>query len=160
MKRKTLSWFAIPSLAFLLFSSSGCDKKDDNPAPPPADDIYTITATMSGANEVPANTTTGSGTTTGTYNATKNLLTYSVSWTGLTGPATVGHFHSPAVAGANASPLVFFLLQNNGTAGTASGSATLSDTQEADLLAGKFYSNIHTAANTGGEIRGQVAATK
>ena len=83
-----------------------------------------------------------------------------MTWTGLTGTATVGHFHSPALPGANASPLVFFLLQNNGTAGTATGSAQLSDAQETDLLAGKFYANIHTTANTGGEIRGQVSATK
>jgi len=115
---------------------------------------------MSSANEVPVNASTGTGTTTGSYNATTNTLTYSVSWSGLTGTATVGHFHSPAVAGANASPLVYFNLINTGNSGTASGSINLTDAQEADLLAGKFYSNIHTAANTGGEIRGQVTASK
>ena len=36
------------------------------------------------------------------------------------------------------------------------GSATLTDAQAADLQAGKYYVNIHTAANKGGEIRGQV----
>ena len=36
------------------------------------------------------------------------------------------------------------------------GSATLTDAQAADLVAGKYYVNIHTAANPGGEIRGQV----
>lgn len=158
MKRKALSWIAIPSLALLLFSSTGCDKEDD--PPPPAGDIYNINATMSSANEVPVNSSTGSGTASGTYNATNNTLSYNISWTGLTGTATVGHFHSPALAGANASPLIHFNLVNNGSAGTATGVATLTEAQEADLLAGKFYSNIHTAANTGGEIRGQVAATK
>jgi len=32
----------------------------------------------------------------------------------------------------------------------------LTDTQAADLLAGKWYFNIHTEANRPGEIRGQV----
>jgi hypothetical protein len=116
---------------------------------------------MSSANEttLPA-PSTGTGTTTGTYNATKNLLAYSVTWSGLTGPATVGHIHSPALPGATANPLVYFILNNNGNSGTASGSITITDAQEADLLAGKFYSNIHTSLNSGGEIRGQIAATK
>jgi len=160
MKRKALSWIAIPSLALLLFSSSGCDKNDDNPPPPSTDDIYNINTTMTSANEVPQNSSTATGTTTRTYNATKNLLTYNVTWNGLTGPATVGHFHSPALPGANASPLIHFNIPANSSSGSTSGVATLTEAQEADLLAGKFYSNIHTAANTGGEIRGQVAATK
>jgi hypothetical protein len=76
----------------------------------------------------------------------------------LTGTATLGHFHGPALAGANASPVITFNLVNNGTAGTASGTVVITDAQEVDLLAGKWYGNIHTAANGGGEIRGQVSA--
>jgi hypothetical protein len=38
----------------------------------------------------------------------------------------------------------------------AKGTATLTDAQAADLQAGRWYINIHTAANRGGEIRGQV----
>ncbi len=44
----------------------------------------------------------------------------------------------------------------NATASPVEGSATLTDAQAADLVAGKYYINIHTAANPGGEIRGQV----
>jgi hypothetical protein len=158
MKRKTLSLLSIPMLALLFSGVSGCDKNDDNPAP--AGDMYNINATMSSANEVPTNTSTATGTTTGTYNATNNLLTYNVTWTGLTGPATMAHFHSPALPGANANVLIHFNVPPNSPSGSLSGVATLTEAQETDLLAGKFYANIHTAANGAGEIRGQVAATR
>src|SRR5229473_2827332 len=44
----------------------------------------------------------------------------------------------------------------NATSSPAEGSAILTDEQAADLTAGKYYINVHTAANPGGEIRGQV----
>lgn len=141
---------------FVVLSS--CDKDEDVPVI--QDEMYKFTANMSGANETTPNSSTATGTTTGTYNATKNLLTYNVTWSGLTGTATGGHFHSPGIQGVNAPVLIGLLLQNNGSSGFASGSNTLSDTQEADLLAGKFYSNIHTTANAGGEIRGQLNPVK
>jgi hypothetical protein len=40
------------------------------------------------------------------------------------------------------------------------GEATLTPEQVADLLAGKWYANIHTQANPGGEIRGQVTRVR
>ncbi|MFL5811460.1 MAG: CHRD domain-containing protein [Flavisolibacter sp.] len=145
---------------FVLSLVIGCSK-DNNNNNTPADVIYTISATMNGANEKPnAITTSGTGTTTGTYNQTTKELKYSVAWSGLTGTATVGHFHGPAAATATASPIIYFNLVNNGTSGTANGTITLTAAQEADLLAGLWYSNIHTATNGGGEIRGQVSATK
>ena len=159
MKRKTLNWFISLMAIGFLFAFQAC-KKDNNNSTTTADVVYNIAATMNGSQEVPANATTGTGTVSGTYNATTNMLTYSVTWSGLTGTATVGHFHSPALAGFNASPLIYFNLNSNGNAGTANGSILLTDAQEQDLLAGKFYANIHTQANTGGEIRGQVAATR
>ena len=48
------------------------------------------------------------------------------------------------------------LLFPNATSSPVEGSATLTDAQAADLAAGRYYINIHTAANPGGEIRGQV----
>jgi len=147
--------------AVLLLGTVVSCSKDDNNNNTPADEIYTISATMNGANEKPnATVTSGTGTTTGTYNKTTHTLQYNVSWTGLTGTASVGHFHGPAPTTLTASPVIYFNLVNNGAAGTATGSAVLTTAQEADLLNGLWYSNIHTAANSGGEIRGQVAATK
>jgi hypothetical protein len=152
MKKTALSLALVSLLAF-----TSC-KKDDNNTP--ADDMYNISASMTPAQETGTLTgnPTGSGTTTGTYNATKNQLQYNVTWTGLTGTATLGHFHGPAAAGSNASPVITFNLINNASAGSATGTINLTDAQEADLLAGKWYTNIHTATNGAGEIRGQITA--
>lgn len=71
---------------------------------------------------------------------------------GLSGPATAAHFHGPASAGANAGVVVPFA----NAASPIEGQATITAAQAADLMAGRWYANIHTAANPGGEIRGQM----
>jgi CHRD domain len=156
--KKTIFSFTSLSLILLTGFIYSCDKDDDNPTSNA--DMYNISASMSPARETVTlnGLPSGSGTTTGTYNAATNSLQYVVAWTGLTGPATLGHFHGPALAGATALPVITFNLVNNGATGTASGTIPLTDAQEADLLAGRWYTNIHTQANGGGEIRGQVAA--
>lgn len=156
--KNTFASFAFSLLLISFVSFIYSCKKDH--ATTTTNDMYTISATMSPSQEtgVLNGSPTGSGTVSGTYNAANNSLQYSVTWTGLTGTATGGHFHGPALAGTNAAVVVPFTLVNNGTSGTASGTVTLTDGEEADLLAGKWYANIHTAANGGGEIRGQVSA--
>ena len=96
----------------------------------------------------------GQGTLTATLNKTTSELTWKITYTGLTGPATAAHFHGPAAAGANAGVSLGFAS----AASPIEGKATLTAAQVADLMAGKWYANVHTAANKGGEIRGQVAA--
>src|SRR5271165_1130433 len=59
-------------------------------------------ADMKGASEVPPNTTTGSGTVTATYDPATKELSWSGTFSGLTGPATAAHFHGPAETGKNA----------------------------------------------------------
>src|SRR6202140_619737 len=111
-------------------------------------------ATLDSASEVPANTSAGKGTADIDFDAATKKLTWKVTYSGLSGPATAAHFHGPAEAGKNAG--VALAIPNAGTS-PAEGSATLTDAQAADLMAGKYYVNIHTAANPGGEIRGQLA---
>jgi hypothetical protein len=101
---------------------------------------------------VPPKTSAGVGEAKATLNTTTKALTYSVTYSNLTGPATMGHIHGPALPGANAGVVVPFA----NPASPISGTATLTDAQMADLQAGKYYVNIHTAANPGGEIRGQL----
>jgi hypothetical protein len=112
-----------------------------------------LKATLDGASEVPATTSAGKGTADIDYDATTKKVTWKLTYSGLTGPATAAHFHGPAEAGKNAGVA---LAIPNATSSPVDGSATLTDAQAADLLAGKDYINIHTAANPGGEIRGQV----
>jgi len=110
-------------------------------------------ATLDGKSEVPANTSAATGTADLDYDAATKKLTWKLTYSGLSGPATAAHFHGPAEAGKNAGVAV--AIPNAGTS-PAEGSATLTDAQAADLLAGKYYVNVHTQANPGGEIRGQV----
>jgi CHRD domain-containing protein len=110
-------------------------------------------ATLEGKSEVPPTTSAGKGTADIDYDAATKKLTWKVTYSGLTGPATAGHFHGPAEVGKNAGVAV--AIPNIATS-PAEGSATLTDAQAADLMAGKYYVNVHTAANPGGEIRGQV----
>src|SRR4030088_417767 len=109
--------------------------------------------TLDGKSEVPANTSAGTGTADVDYDAATKKLTWKVTYSGLSGPATAAHFHGPAEAGKNAGVAVAI---PNATSSPAEGSATLTDAKPADLTAGKYYINVHTAANPAGEIRGQV----
>jgi hypothetical protein len=112
----------------------------------------TMKVNLTSAAEVPPVTSPGKGTADVSFDTTTKTLTWKVSYSGLTGPATMAHFHGPAEAGKN-GPVAVPLKD---AASGAEGSATLTDAQAADLVAGKYYINIHTAAHPGGEIRGQV----
>jgi hypothetical protein len=111
-------------------------------------------ANLTGAQEVPAVSTGGSGSLDASFDKGTRKLTYTVTYSGLTGPATAAHFHGPAAPGQNAGVVVPF----PNAANPIRGETTLTEAQAADLLAGRWYVNVHTAAHPGGEIRGQVAA--
>ena len=113
-------------------------------------------ATMNGQSEVPPNATTGSGDVLATLDTSKKTLTYTMTYFGLTGPATAAHFHGPAAPGANAGVVVPI---GNNPPSPSNGTATLTDAQMKDLEAGKWYANVHTKANPGGEIRGQLTSS-
>jgi hypothetical protein len=110
-------------------------------------------ATLDAKSEVPPTTSSGKGTADIDYDPASKKLSWKLTYSGLTGPATAAHFHGPAEPGKNAGVAVAI---PNATSSPAEGSATLTAAQAADLEAGKYYVNVHTAANPGGEIRGQV----
>jgi hypothetical protein len=116
-----------------------------------ADTIH-FAATLTGAGENPANSSQGKGELSAELERNEHVLTYRATYTGLSGPATMAHFHGPAEPGANAPPVVVVKDPSSPISGTA----ILTPAQQDDLLAGKWYFNVHTQANPGGEIRGQV----
>jgi len=118
---------------------------------PATAEVVNLKAAMNAGTEVPANSSTGTGTLTATYDTASKKLSWKGSYSGLTGPATAAHFHT-GEPGKNGG--VALAITPN--ASPFEGSATLTDAQAADLLAGKWYVNVHTEANKGGEIRGQV----
>ena len=120
-------------------------------AAPAMAEVVTLKATLSAGSEVPPVTSKGTGSVTATYDTTSKKLSWKGSYSDLSGPATAAHFHTGA-AGAS-GPVAVAITPNTSP---FEGSATLTDAQAADLLAGKWYVNVHTAANKGGEIRGQL----
>ena len=109
-------------------------------------------ADLNAASETPPTDSKGTGAAKITYDTTSKLLTWSVTFKDLSADPTAAHFHGPADVGAKAGPVVPI----PGTASPMDGTATLTDAQAAELMAGKWYVNVHTAVNPDGEIRGQV----
>jgi hypothetical protein len=111
-----------------------------------------LKADLKGSSSVPPNTSPATGQVAVSYDTATKVLTYNVTFTGLSGPAIAAHFHGPAEAGKNAGIAVHFPAVVSPIRGTV----TLTDAQAADLLAGRWYANIHTNAIPSGEIRGQL----
>ena len=116
-------------------------------------EIVKMHANLNAASEVPPTSSQGSGQGEFTFNTATKKLDYTVTYKGMSGPVMAGHIHGPAAPGANAGVEVPF--KNVGSS-PIKGEATLTDKQASDLMSGKDYVNLHTAANKGGEIRGQI----
>ncbi len=114
-------------------------------------------AKLDGASETPANASKGAGHADVTLDTELKVLSWTVSYAGLTGPATMTHFHGPAGPGAAAGVQIAF---SGAMKSPLVGSAPVSDAQIGDIRAGLWYINIHTAANPKGEIRGQLTKAR
>jgi hypothetical protein len=120
-------------------------------------DLFPFTATYSGANEVPANASTATGTIVGVYNDATNTIYYNIVFSGLSANSSAAHFHAPAAPGVNAGVTLGHAGFPTGVmAGNYSKIDVFTDAQETNLKAGLMYSNIHTSALPGGEIRAQI----
>lgn len=91
--------------------------------------------------------TSATGTATATFDPTTLVLSYKLTWSGLTSNAAAMHFHD---AGPVIVPITGF---EQATSGTYSGTATLTAEQANDLAAGKIYAQIHSVNIPGGEIK-------
>jgi hypothetical protein len=113
-------------------------------------------ADLKASSEVPPNTTAGTGTVTMTFDSDSKQLSWKGSYSDLSGPATAAHIHGPAEVGKNAGVVTWISTKGSPFPSPFEGSVTLTDAQAGDLMAGLYYVNIHTAANPGGEVRGQL----
>ncbi|CCD96545.1 conserved exported hypothetical protein [Bradyrhizobium sp. ORS 375] len=107
---------------------------------------------LKAANEVPPNASPATGTAEASYDTASKTLTWKINFSGLSGPPIGAHFHGPSEPGKNAGIVLPFKSPEP----PITGAAALTEAQAADLLAGKWYANVHTQANPGGEIRGQM----
>jgi CHRD domain-containing protein len=112
-----------------------------------------LTARLSGASEVPPTPSNAKGDLQATLDKSTRILTWTLTVSGLSGPPTAAHFHGPAAAGENAGVAAPITVTGQAT---DNGVITLTSAQMDDLLAGRWYVNVHTTANPNGEIRGQM----
>ena len=120
---------------------------------PASAEILRYTAKLDGASETPPNASKGVGAADVTVDTVQRVISWKVTYSGLSGPATMTHFHGPGASGKAAGVQVAF---TGAMASPLIGTAPVSDGQIGDIRAELWYINIHTAANPKGEIRGQV----
>ncbi|HEY2538139.1 MAG TPA: CHRD domain-containing protein [Stellaceae bacterium] len=119
-----------------------------------------FTVPLSGDQQVPPVTTTGSGTSDLTYNPQTRVVTWSITYSGLSSPATMAHFHGPAGPGKNANVQIWLTKKGGPVSSPITGRATLTPPQARQFMAGQWYVNLHTTMHPDGEIRGQVLPPK
>ncbi len=122
--------------------------------------VVNLVSLLSGANEVPANASTATGSGALALDTTAGTLGYLISFSGLSGPVTAAHFHAAPVG--VAGPVVFNLSGSTisgigSSSGLFVGAMTgLTALQISAVQSNGWYVNLHTAAFPGGEIRGQI----
>jgi hypothetical protein len=120
-------------------------------------EIVKFTAMLTGGSETPANPSAGKGMASVALDTDAKHITWTITYSGLSGPATMAHFHGPAAAGVAAGVLVPI---TGALASPIKGSAEVDDGQIGDLRGGLWYVNIHSAQYPKGEIRGQLSEVK
>lgn len=153
MNRKN---FVMTALAAFTLVLASCDKDDNNTN---NNVVSKSNLAMSGSQEVPAVTTSASGSVNVSYNKTTRMLNFTVNWAGLSGTPTGAHIHGTAAKGANAPVKYNFFSSIPMTASGSYSGSTMVDgvaIKEDSLLNGFYYINIHTPTNPNGEIRTQL----
>ena len=144
------SRLAIHSLLLIgLLSLAACNVSSSN--------TTKATAVLSAGSEVPSTTSSGAGEADIKLDVKADKLSWTITYSGLSGAVTGAHFHGPADVGTNANvamPIEGDMLS------PIKGEASITNEQKTQLLEGKLYVNLHTAANPDGEIRGQVVVKK
>lgn len=157
---KTIFTTKVPKLIFTLIMLTvlaGCKKDEEEPVSL----IKTATIQLSGAQEVPAVTTAGTGTAEISYDPTMKMINYKITWQlGMpTATTTNMHFHGSETGSDMVSSGVAIGITgfSTGSSGVLTGmTVALTDVQIAQLLAGKWYVNVHSSTVGSGELRGNI----
>lgn len=145
-------WMGAAAIVAMTMAFAACNNDDDdNTTPTPTNQVVNLTADINGLQEKPASTTsTATGTMMGTLDTTSNVLSYTVTYQGLT--ATGGHIHRIESTNGTGAVVIPFASLTSPISGTAS----LRRAQRDSILAGQYYVNFHSAAYPSGEIRGDI----
>lgn len=144
-------WRVILPLAF-LFALIGARAASADP--------ISFKVSLTGAQGVPAVETNGSGTAALTYDPATRVVSWNISYGGLSSQTTMAHFHGPAKQGQNAGPVIWLSTEGSEPPNPMTGTATLTPEQAQQFSAGAWYVNVHTKSHPAGEIRGQVIPPK
>lgn len=151
-KRITLSAVLLVSTVFGLSSCYENSLSTNYISVPPVLHPIALTATLSGAAEKPTSTTSAAtGTFVGSIDQTSRVLSYTVTYSGITPIA--GHLHRITAADGTGGVVIPFASLTSPIIGTTS---TLRQSQVDSMKNGFFYANLHTSAYPAGEIRGDI----
>jgi len=114
-------------------------------------EVVDLQLTLDGMQEVPEVVTAATGMGTATLDKTTLEFSWNVSYSNLEGTPTAAHFHGPAPV-CQTGPIIITLPFQS----PIIGSATVTQQQAQDILAGNWYINVHSDLHPSGEIRGQV----
>src|SRR5271167_1418153 len=109
---------------------------------------------LTGAQCVPPVETSGTGTADLTYDPATQMVTWNITYSGLSSPTTMAHFHGPATQGKNGPVGIWLTTQGNPPGNPITGQATLTPEQAQQFLAGDWYVNVHTQSHPACELRG------
>jgi CHRD domain len=156
MKKLRVALMATAIASTFVFA--GCDKDDDNSTPR---HTYELSGASSGSQVEPSNNSTATGSISGTYDSTTNVMAYTIAWTNLSATPTTAGFFSKVSGSSDINIGAAFTLGTSPVAasGSASGNVTLSQEEEAKLLAGSWYYVVRSSNYANGEIRGNVNTT-
>jgi len=119
-----------------------------------------FTVPLTGAQQVPPVDTPGSGSADLTYDPGTKVVTWNITFSGLSSDATMAHFHGPAASGKNGPVKVWLSEKGAAVTSPLKGQATLSSADAQEFVSGQMYINVHTKDHPAGEIRGQVQPPK
>ena len=146
MKKIINQFAALLLLASISAGVSSCEIEG-----PDTDDIVKYQATINNKGIQPSTTSSAQGSASFEYSKSKNTLTYSITYQGLTPNNVTINRAEPFFEN---GPIVFEL--KNFATSPLTGTLSLNSDQETDLRLGRMYVLIWTKENPYGEIRGQI----